>query len=277
MQPYMYNGKEMDYMHGLDQYDYSARHYDFTIGRFTTIDPLADKYPNISPYAYCLNNPVKYIDPDGRFVATLAGGVIGGIAGGVNAYFKGQDIWVGATEGAISGAIAGVAVDITVATGGTGAVLIASTAVGSGLGSAIGDVVGQVLQSTVVEGNNLNKAVQSIDYGQTLDKAVTGATTGAIGGTVGAGVGKVTSTIANSTQGVQSTMSKNITETAKTLNSMGASEATMNKAVGKIVDGMGNVGATTNNVVQKIEAITTVATETVTKTVVTMDGLNKKK
>ena len=34
--------------------------------RFLTPDPLAEKYPNISPYAYCANNPIKYVDPDGR-------------------------------------------------------------------------------------------------------------------------------------------------------------------------------------------------------------------
>ena len=62
---YRYNGKELDYMHGLDLYDYSARYYDFTVGSFTTIDPLAEKYYSISPYAYCNNNPVRYIDPTG--------------------------------------------------------------------------------------------------------------------------------------------------------------------------------------------------------------------
>jgi hypothetical protein len=31
-----------------------------------SVDPLSDKYPYISPYAYCENNPVKYVDPDGR-------------------------------------------------------------------------------------------------------------------------------------------------------------------------------------------------------------------
>lgn len=50
-------------MHGLNWYDYSARHKDDW--RFTTIDPLAEKYPSISPYAYCNNNPIKFVDPTG--------------------------------------------------------------------------------------------------------------------------------------------------------------------------------------------------------------------
>ena len=54
-------------MHGLNQYDYHARHYDPSIGRFTTIDPLAEKFYSWSPYAYCYNNPMKFVDPDGRF------------------------------------------------------------------------------------------------------------------------------------------------------------------------------------------------------------------
>jgi RHS repeat-associated protein len=64
-QPYKYNGKELDNMNGLNWYDYGARHYDPTIGRFTTMDPLAEKYYSISPYAYCANNPMRYIDPTG--------------------------------------------------------------------------------------------------------------------------------------------------------------------------------------------------------------------
>jgi RHS repeat-associated protein len=65
LQPYKYNNKELDQMHGLNWYDYSARHLALDIPRFTTIDPLAEKYYSISPYAYCLNNPLKYIDPLG--------------------------------------------------------------------------------------------------------------------------------------------------------------------------------------------------------------------
>ena len=63
-QPYKFNGKELDPMHGLNWYDYSARHKDDF--RFTTMDPLAEKYPWISPYAYCANNPVNRVDRDGR-------------------------------------------------------------------------------------------------------------------------------------------------------------------------------------------------------------------
>lgn len=65
LQPYKYNGKELDKMHGLNMYDYSARHMDPIIGRFPTVDPMSEKYYSLSPYAYCANNPLKYIDPTG--------------------------------------------------------------------------------------------------------------------------------------------------------------------------------------------------------------------
>ena len=65
-QPYKFNGKELDLFHGLNWYDYLARGMDPAAGRFTAIDPLCEKYYSISPYAYCNNNPVNYVDPDGR-------------------------------------------------------------------------------------------------------------------------------------------------------------------------------------------------------------------
>ena len=65
VQPYKYNGKELDRMHGLDLFDYGARHYDAAISRWWGVDALAEKYYSISPYAYCANNPVKFIDPTG--------------------------------------------------------------------------------------------------------------------------------------------------------------------------------------------------------------------
>ena len=64
-QAYKYNGKELDRMHGLDWYDYGARMYDVALGRFTTMDPMAEKYYSTSPYVYCINNPIRLIDPNG--------------------------------------------------------------------------------------------------------------------------------------------------------------------------------------------------------------------
>ena len=66
MQPYKYNGKELERMNGIDWYNYGARHYDATIGRWMTLDPLCEKYYSISPYAYCANNPINAIDLDGK-------------------------------------------------------------------------------------------------------------------------------------------------------------------------------------------------------------------
>ena len=65
-QPYKYNGKEFERKDGLNWMDYGARHYDAALGRFTTMDPLAEKYYALSPYAYCGNNPINRIDPDGK-------------------------------------------------------------------------------------------------------------------------------------------------------------------------------------------------------------------
>jgi len=61
------NGKEFDKMHGLNTYDYGARQYNPILGRWDRMDPLCEKYYSISPYAYCGNNPVRYIDPNGMY------------------------------------------------------------------------------------------------------------------------------------------------------------------------------------------------------------------
>ncbi len=78
IQPFKYNGKELDKEHGLNLYDYSARFYEPTTGRFSTVDPHAEKYYSISPYAYCANNPIKFIDKDGkRYDFPPIGGLLG--------------------------------------------------------------------------------------------------------------------------------------------------------------------------------------------------------
>lgn len=62
----LYNGKELDTSNNLWWYDYGARQYDPTAPHFTTADPLAEKYYGWNMYGYCVNNPVKFVDPDGR-------------------------------------------------------------------------------------------------------------------------------------------------------------------------------------------------------------------
>ena len=63
---YQYTGKELNV--GVEWTDYGARWYDAQIGRFTTVDPLADIPENVSwsPYNYVRGNPISFIDPDGR-------------------------------------------------------------------------------------------------------------------------------------------------------------------------------------------------------------------
>ena len=62
--PYKFNGKELDEETGL--YYYGARYYDPRLSLWMSVDPLQGKKTFQSPYSYDYNNPVRYIDPDGR-------------------------------------------------------------------------------------------------------------------------------------------------------------------------------------------------------------------
>ncbi|HFK5546723.1 TPA: RHS repeat domain-containing protein, partial [Elizabethkingia anophelis] len=60
---YKYNGKELQ---ETGMYDYGARMYMPELGRWGGVDPLAEKYQNMSPYNYVANNPLMFIDPNGK-------------------------------------------------------------------------------------------------------------------------------------------------------------------------------------------------------------------
>ena len=62
---YLYNGKELNTDLGLDWYDYGFRWYDAELGRFPSVDPMAENRLDMTPFNYVSNNPISRIDPNG--------------------------------------------------------------------------------------------------------------------------------------------------------------------------------------------------------------------
>ena len=60
-----FSAKERDAETGLSYF--GARYYSSDLSIWLSIDPMSDKYPSTSPYAYCRNNPIMLIDPNGEF------------------------------------------------------------------------------------------------------------------------------------------------------------------------------------------------------------------
>ncbi len=73
VQKYKFEGKELDRTFGLDNYDIHARQYFAMMPSWDRIDPLAEKYYGISPYAYCGGDPVNLGDYDGKQFITFLG------------------------------------------------------------------------------------------------------------------------------------------------------------------------------------------------------------
>ncbi|MFA9212442.1 MAG: RHS repeat domain-containing protein [Candidatus Methylacidiphilales bacterium] len=72
---FAFNGKEKDnetYGEG-NAYDFGARIYDSRLGRWLAVDPLMSKYPFFSPFNYCANNPMVFVDPDGKKIVDSKG------------------------------------------------------------------------------------------------------------------------------------------------------------------------------------------------------------
>jgi RHS repeat-associated protein len=76
-----YNGKEEQQKEfsdgsGLEWLDYGARMYDDQVGRWMAVDPKAHLYFGVTPFAYCANNPIVFIDPDGKVIRDSKGEVV---------------------------------------------------------------------------------------------------------------------------------------------------------------------------------------------------------
>ena len=162
VQPYKYNGKELDRMHGLNTYDYGARQHDPILARWDRIDPLCEEFYGVTPYAYCNNNPTNSIDPDGKIAINAIAGAIGAAVGaGVNAYIaycedkSANEIWGAAAEGAIVGGVTGLTLGANLGVGAAVAIGASSSAVGNATNQMVskGKVdTGEVVNSTLVGG-----------------------------------------------------------------------------------------------------------------------------
>lgn len=89
-QPNLYTDKELVRTNGYDCYDYGARHSQIALGRFTTMDPLAERYYDTSPYVLCGGNPVRYVDPDGNIVLVAKLSASAGAGAGYGLSIRGE-------------------------------------------------------------------------------------------------------------------------------------------------------------------------------------------
>ena len=62
--PYLFNAKEFDEETGM--YYYGARYYEPRLSLWMSTDPMQGNYPNTATYCYAFNNPIIYVDPDGK-------------------------------------------------------------------------------------------------------------------------------------------------------------------------------------------------------------------
>ncbi len=99
-----FTGKKMDLRTGL--YYFNQRFYDPELGRFMQEDPAGQSF---NPYVYCGNNPLIYVDPDGRFWWVVAGAVVGAVIANWGKPVTLENTFKGAILGAMAGALLGAA------------------------------------------------------------------------------------------------------------------------------------------------------------------------
>ena len=152
-QPYRFLGNELYTSNSLGLYDFSARMYDPALGRFLSVDPMAESYRHLSPYAYCAGNPVVYVDKDGQVIGrVVVGAVVGAAINGGIALLSGEsgrEVLGAAARGAIEGGVAGLTFGMSMGTTLAGKIAV-SAAVGAATSTA-SSTVGQLVESGGVD------------------------------------------------------------------------------------------------------------------------------
>ena len=121
--PFGLGGKEFMSTNYLDEYYFGARTMYAIMNRFNQVDPLCEEYYSVSPYAYALNNPVRYKDPTGKYVESAWD--IASLAMGVKSFVnnvQGGNI-VGAIVDGVGIVLDAAAVALPVIPGGAGAAI----------------------------------------------------------------------------------------------------------------------------------------------------------
>ena len=156
-QPYRFLGNELYTSNSLGLYDFSARMYDPALGRFLSVDPMAEGYRHLSPYAYCAGNPVVYVDKDGQVIGrVVVGAVVGAAINGGIALLSGEsgrDVLGAVARGAVDGGIAGLTFGMSMGTTLAGKIAV-SAAVGAATSTA-SSTVGQLVESGSVDGREV--------------------------------------------------------------------------------------------------------------------------
>ena len=156
-QPYRFLGNELYTSNSLGLYDFSARMYDPALGRFLSVDPMAEGYRHLSPYAYCAGNPAVYVDKDGQVIGrVVVGAVVGAAINGGIALLSGEsgrEVLGAAARGAIEGGVAGLTFGMSMGTTLAGKIAV-SAAVGAATSTA-SSTVGQLVESGSVDGREV--------------------------------------------------------------------------------------------------------------------------
>ena len=247
---YKFIGKERDEESGYD--NFGARYYIPPLGIWTRVDPLVNKYLHVSPYMYCEGNPVRYKDPNGKWVQMVVGAVVSGAADAAlqvgEKMLDGQSLSESVKNidmrqvagSALAGAI-GVGVVSKVSQvakiyrlGKTG------TSMAKTIASPIGDAMGSVVSQEISKGE--------ISAGQVKDDV--------IGGLVGNVAGKLKTNSLKTTAGYKRAL-KQLDHAERVAN--GSSKASRLQAVENAQNAVDNYGSTVSQTVSS--GVSNVASE----------------